>query len=487
MVKYVGVPVFPGNMDRKERRRAIISIAIVSMLLVTSAAIYELVVLNPGHDSALSNQTPLNRNVTLRLIADGLVHPLRAISPPDASARLFVVDQIGKVWTVFPNGTTNDRPFIDISGKLATLSAPYDEKGLLGLAFHPQYATNGKFYLWYSAPLDALAPANWDHTNILSEFKVSADPNLADTGSERFILMSNHPYANHNGGDISFGPDGFLYLPMGDGGGGNDVGTGHSGIGNGQDLTNLLGKILRIDIDKNSSVSVTHAVDSPDGNIAYGVPSDNPFVAGPGRDEIFAYGFRNPAFATFDTGGNHSYFVGNAGQDLYEGVFLVEKGMNYGWPIKENGHCFDRSSPNDPAAGCVRETGYLGEPLVDPIISLPHSSFASSGLAVVGGHVYRGSALPEFQGGYLFGLWRANSVAWITTQNSPKWTFSTLAYSSIQDRSGTQLPGVAVPATGVPGFLMGFGIGADQELYVLTSENQGPDGTTGKVWKILPG
>ena len=473
-------------MDRRQKWRAIITIVIVAMLVVSSAYVY-LLFLNPGHDSVLPNQTHPDSNVTLSLIADGLVHPVRAISPPDGSGRLFIVDQIGKVRIVLPNGTMVERPFIDISSKLVPLSASYDERGLLGLAFHPQFALNGKFYLWYSAPLDNRAPSGWDHTNVLAEFKTSADPNVADVASERFILRSNHPSPNHNGGDISFGPDGFLYVPIGDGGGGNDIGTGHSDIGNGQDLGNVLGKILRLDIAKNLSISVTDTVDSPNGSIAYGIPSDNPFVAGPGRDEIFAYGFRNPAFATFDRGGNHSYYVANAGQDLYEGVFLVEKGKNYGWPIKENGHCFDRSNSLNQGASCVREAGYFGEPLVDPIISLPHSSFASTGLAVVGGYVYRGSAIPGFQGGYLFGLWRADSLVWITAPNSPNWTFSTLDYTSIRDQAGNQIPGTAVNTTGLPGYLMGFGLGADNEIYVITSGNQGPSGSTGKVWKILPG
>ncbi len=487
-IDYIGRDqVFPGSMDKKEKRRAIFTITIIAVMVIASAATVAIILLNPGHDSALPNQTNANATVTIRLVADGFAHPLRTVSPPDGSGRLFVVDQIGKVWVVLPNGTTNVRPFIDISGELVALSQSYDERGLLGLAFHPLYPANGKFYLWYSAPLDANAPAQWDHTNVLSEFKVSADPDVADPSTERLILRSNHPSPNHNGGDICFGPDGFLYLPMGDGGGGNDLGIGHSAIGNGQDLGTVLGKILRIDIDQNSSVGVTETVDSPNGSIAYGIPSDNPFTAGPGRDEIFAYGFRNPAFATFDTDENRSYFVANAGQSLYEGVFLVEKGKNYGWPIKENGHCFDRSNSANQGAACVRDTGYIGEPLVDPIISLPHSSFASTGLTVIGGYAYRGSALTEFQGGYVFGLWRPDSVIWITDPSSANWTFSALTFSSFQDQLGENIPGIPVNTTELPGYLMGFGMGRDGELFVLTSGNLGPSGTTGKVWKILPG
>jgi glucose/arabinose dehydrogenase len=474
------------DMGQDGRRRVIIAVAIVAAIAIASIAIYALV-LNPGHDTALPNQTGVNSNITLRLVADGLTHPLRAVSPTDGSGRTFILDQIGKVWIIHPNGTMNGTPFIDVSSKVIPISASYDERGLLGLAFHPQFSTNGRFYLWYSAPLDPRAPTQWDHTNILGEFRVSADPNVADPLSERYVMRSNHPSPNHNGGDISFGPDGFLYLPMGDGGGGNDVGLGHSAIGNGQDLSTVLGKILRIDVDMNSSVSASDTVDSPNGSIAYGIPSDNPFVSGPGRDEIFAYGFRNPAFATFDTGGNHSYFVANAGQDLYEGVFLVEKGKNYGWPIKENGHCFDRTNSANQAAVCVRDTGYLGEPLIDPIIILPHSSFASTGLAVVGGQVYHGSGVAGWQGGYLFGLWRAGSLMWLTVPDSVNWTFSAIYLTAVQDRAGNPFPGAASNTTALPGYLLGFGVGADREAYVLTSDSQGPSGTTGKVWRIMPG
>jgi glucose/arabinose dehydrogenase len=473
-------------MSQNRKSLTIISIAVV--VLVLSAVVIVLIgAQTPVQNPRLNDQTPPDRNVTLRLVADGLTHPVRAISPPDGSNRLFIVDQIGTVWIMGSNGTLLSEPFINISTKLVPLSPSYDERGLLGLAFHPSYATNGKFYLWYSAPLDAMAPARWDHTNILGEFKTTSDQNIADPSSERIILKSNNPYSNHNGGDINFGPDGYLYLPLGDGGGGNDVGMGHSDIGNGQDLSNVLGKVLRIDIDKNSTVNATQTIDLPGGNIAFGIPADNPFVSGPGRDEIYAYGLRNPAFATFDPGGNHSYFVGNAGQDLYEGAFLVGKGSNCGWPIMENGHCFDRSNSKNLAAGCVRTTGYLGEPLVRPIFSLPHSEFPSGSITVIGGYVYRGSAIPQFQGGYLSGIWLVNSLISISLQNGSDWTYSPLIFTSFQDRNGVQIPGITVPSNDLSSYLMGFGLGSDKELYVLTTENPGPSGSTGKVWKILPG
>jgi glucose/arabinose dehydrogenase len=472
-------------MAAGDRRRTVIVIALMAVLVIAGLGVSVFVLQSPNNNAGTGNQAPVN-NVTLRLVADGLAHPVRAVSPPDGSRRLFIVDQIGKVWIVASNGTMLKEPFIDVSGQMVAISPSYDERGLLGFAFHPDFRSNGKFYLYYSAPLDPTAPVQWDHTNILAEFKVSSDPNRGDMTSERMVLKSNNPYSNHNGGDINFGPDGYLYLPLGDGGNGNDVGMGHSDIGNGQDLSNVLGKVLRIDVNQNSSVSVTHPVDQPDGNIAYGVPADNPFVSGPGRDEIYAYGLRNPAFATFDTGGNHSYFIGNAGQNLFEGVFLVEKGQNCGWPIKENGHCFNRINPNDQAAVCTRTTGYLGEPLVDPIISLSHGSFPSDSIAVVGGRVYRGSDIPGLQGGYLFGMWKANSVVWVAFQNGTDWSYRQLGFSSFLDRNGTPVQGIGVPAMVLPDYLLGFGLGPNQEMYLLTSGDPGPTGSSGKVWKIAP-
>jgi glucose/arabinose dehydrogenase len=469
-----------------ESRRTIIVVVLIAVLVIAGLGVSVLVLQSSNSNPGNVDRAPVS-NVTLKLVADGLGHPVRAVSPPDGSGRLFIADQVGKVWIVASNGTMLDVPFIDISGLMVSLSPSYDERGLLGLAFHPDYKTNGKFYLYYSAPLDPMAPAQWDHTNILGEFRVSSDPNRAEVASERMVLRSNNPYSNHNGGDISFGPDRYLYIPLGDGGNGNDVGMGHSDIGNGQDLSNVLGKVLRVDVDQNSSVSVTHTIDLPDGNIAYGVPADNPFVSGPGRDEIYAYGLRNPAFATFDAGGNHSYFIGNAGQNLFEGVFKVEKGQNCGWPIKENGHCFNRVNANDQAAVCSRTTGYLGEPLVDPIISLPHSAFSSEGIAVVGGYVYRGADIPGLQGGYVFGMWKTDSVMWVAVQNGTEWSYRQLGISAFLGKNGTPVQGIAVPATELPEYLMGFGLGPDNGLYVLTSGNPGPSGSSGKVWKVAPG
>jgi glucose/arabinose dehydrogenase len=210
----------------------------------------------------------------------------------------------------------------------------YDERGLLGLAFHPDYATNGKFYVFYSAPPGPGGPTPdtpWDNMVRVSEFTVYASNSLlTDPNSERVLLEVNHPQFNHNGGTIAFGPDKFLYISIGDGGFMDDNAPDHvedwynvNVGGNAQEVSaNLLGKILRIDVNGDP----------------YSVPADNPFVGKPGLDEIYAFGFRNPYRFSFDMGGNHDLIVGDAGQVLYEEIDNVLKGGNYGWNVKEGTH-----------------------------------------------------------------------------------------------------------------------------------------------------
>ncbi|MDD2788311.1 PQQ-dependent sugar dehydrogenase, partial [Methanoculleus sp.] len=213
--------------------------------------------------------------VGLEFVTGGFTMPVALASPDDGTGRLFVADLPGVIRVI--DAGVNE-PFLDITGRVVDLRTGYDERGLLGLAFHPKFRENGRFFVYYSAPLRDGAPEGWDHTSRVSEFAVST-PNRADPGSERMILEVDQPQANHNGGSIAFGPDGYLYIPLGDGGGANDVGRGHPPGGNGQDIETLLGKILRIDVD---------------GEKPYGIPADNPFVGREGRDEIYAYGLRNP-------------------------------------------------------------------------------------------------------------------------------------------------------------------------------------------------
>ena len=415
--------------------------------------------------------------VGLQLVADGLTSPVTLTSPGDDSGRLFVVDQAGLIRILLPDGTLRPDPFLDLRSRMVALMPGFDERGLLGLAFHPQYAANGRFFVYYSAPLRAGGPAGFNHTGHISEFRVSAaDPNRADPASERILLQVDEPQFNHNGGTLLIGPDdGHLYISLGDGGGANDVGLGHvadwyadNAGGNGQDVTqNLLGNILRIDVDSGSP---------------YGIPPDNPFAGTPGLDEVWAYGFRNPYRMSFDSGGDRELFVADVGQNRFEEVNIVSGGGNYGWNVKEATHCFDAENPNEEPATCPDVVGAghprTGDPLLDPIIEYPQARLGGPGVAVVGGHVYRGSALPQFRGRYIFGDWSSGfgqpdgSLFVAKPRKQGLWEMSDLRVAtSPNGRLNTRL--------------LGFGEDDAGELYVLTTNNTGPTGTTGRVFKLV--
>lgn len=406
--------------------------------------------------------------VGLELVVDGLAAPLALKPAGDDSGRLFVLDQTGQIWILTPEGELMDQPFLDVSERMVELSASYDERGLLGLAFHPDFVENGRFYVYYSAPLREGAPSGWNHTSHISEFVVSEDDSdVADPDSERVIMQVDQPQSNHNAGQIAFGPDGYLYIPLGDGGGANDTGVGHNpDIGNGQDISVLLGSILRIDVD--------------DGD-PYGIPSDNPFVGGEGREEIYAYGFRNPYRIAFDAGGEHQMFVSDAGQNLWEEVNIVTMGGNYGWNIKEGTHCFDPQNPDTSPEECP-DIGPMGQTLIDPIIEYPNARVPGGlGRVVIGGMVYRGSALSAFQGRYIFGDWstgfgQPDGILLVATPPATMgemWSFEEIRIATEEDeRLGR--------------YLLSFGQDTDGELYVLTSDMSGPTGDTGEVLKIVP-
>ncbi|WP_375300593.1 PQQ-dependent sugar dehydrogenase [Niastella sp. OAS944] len=226
------------------------------------------------------------RTLDMQLVAEDFVSPIQLVSS-NASQRLYVVDQIGKIWTIDKDGYKNPTPFLDISSKIVSLNPDGDERGLLGLAFHKDFKTNGRFFIYYQLPPRAGGPvpgATWNNLSRVSEFNVIPDAIRADPNSEKVILEWDDPQGNHNGGSLAFGHDNYLYIAVGDGGGANDVGPGHfddwytpNAGGNAQNLeANFLGKILCIDID----------VASP-----YGIPPANPFVGKPGLDEIWAFGF----------------------------------------------------------------------------------------------------------------------------------------------------------------------------------------------------
>jgi glucose/arabinose dehydrogenase len=302
-------------------------------------------------------------------VASGLMAPVSMAHAGDKSGRLFVCEQTGRI-RIVRSGKLIDRPFLDLSSKLDDIGKVYSEKGLLGLAFHPQYKRNGRFFVYYSAPS---AEKGSDHKSVLAEYRVlAADPDQADINSQFVIMEIQQPESNHNGGQIEFGPDGMLYIGLGDGGGAGDQ---HGTIGNGQDLGTVLGKILRIDVDKNRP---------------YAVPADNPFIGRKEvKKEIWAYGLRNPWRFSFDRATGKLY-CGDVGQHKWEEINVIEKGKNYGWRIMEGNHCYD------PESGC-RQNG----------LELPVGEYAHDrGISVTGGYVYRGKKVPALSGKYIFGDWK---------------------------------------------------------------------------------
>ncbi len=274
----------------------------------------------------------------------------------DGSGRMFVVEKPGRVW-ILQDGKRLPQPFLDITDRVRSRES---ERGLLSIAFHPSYEDNGRFFVNYT---------DQKGNTVVAEYRVSSDPNRADPNSERVLLYIEQPAANHNGGQLQFGPDGYLYIGMGDGGSAGDP------WGNAQNLGVLLGKMLRIDVD---------------GGDPYGVPSDNPFVGQEGaRPEIWAYGLRNPWRFSFDRQTGDLY-IADVGQNKWEEVDVAlapdPGGQNYGWDIMEGFHCFE------PPEGCD-PTG-----LTPPVVEYGHDK----GCSITGGYVYRGPTYTDIQGTYFF-------------------------------------------------------------------------------------
>jgi glucose/arabinose dehydrogenase len=412
-------------------------------------------------------------------VAEGLASPVAMAVVTDDGGRIFIGDQAGLVRIVSADGQLMEEPFLDIRDRMVELDPEYDERGLLGLAFHPDYMNNGRFYVYYSAPLRADAPAGWDHTSHISEFTVSADnPDVADPASERILLQVDQPQFNHNAGSIAFGPDGYLYIPLGDGGAADDNDEGHvedwyevNAGGNAQVIaSNLLGSILRIDVDNQGAEGQPYAI-----------PADNPFIDVEGAAETWAFGFRNPYRMSFDMGGSNQLFVGDAGQNLWEEVSIVESGGNYGWNVKEGTHCFSTENPDQSLDECP-DMDPDGRPLVDPVIEYQNANAEGGlGLVVIGGNVYRGSAMPDWDGYYIFGDWSTSFdlpdgtllIAIPSDAEGELWTISELMIEGIDGgRLGE--------------YLLSFGQDANGEVYILTTETAGPSGTTGKLYRLIP-
>lgn len=375
--------------------------------------------------------SPIHLN--LKLISKGFTSPVGMASPKDGTHRMFIIEQGGKI-KILKNGALLSAPFIDISKKLDGLNIAYSEKGLLGIAFHPDYKTNGLFYLYYSAKLESDI---YDHKSVVACYKVSsANADIADEKSEVVVMEIPEPESNHNGGCLQFGKDGYLYIGVGDGGGAGDE---HGTTGNGQNLATWLGKILRIDIDTKKP---------------FAVPSDNPFVSTPGaKAEIFSYGLRNPWRFSFDrvTG---QLFCADVGQNQWEEVNIVEKGKNYGWLIMEGYHCFN------PSSGCKTDG------LTLPIHEYSHEE----GVSICGGYMYRGQMFPSLHNFYLFGDW-SGKLFYLKKDKEEGWQNGDVYVNGSNNNDiGSKINSMGEDENG--------------EVYVITQHLFGPKSPTGAVYRL---
>jgi len=367
------------------------------------------------HGCGSESEPALPQGIGARLesVVSGLSSPLYLTSPPGDLSRLFIVEQ-GGIIRVIKDGALLPVPFLDISTRISAGG----EQGLLGLAFYPDYSTSGRFAVHYTDP------AGDTH---LSIFQISADPDVADAASELVILTADQPYANHNGGQLTFGPDGLLYLGLGDGGAGNDP------EGRAQNLSDLLGSILRVDVQTGTS---------------YTIPADNPFVGQAGvQPEVWSYGLRNPWRFSFDRATGDLY-IADVGETGYEEVDVAPssdgggKGTNFGWNIMEGTHCLTDASCD--------QTG-----LTLPVFEYGHDQ----GCSIIGGYVYRGSAIPDLQGQYFYA---DLCQGWVRSLR-----YSAGAATEVTDWP-TLRPG---------GSVFSFGEDAAGELYVLS---------TAGVFRLVP-
>ncbi len=403
-------------------------------------------------ETTTENAVPTGPTVGLERVVGGFQVPTDMALLPGEDRRL-VVDLPGIVY-LNEGDELREEPFLDVRDRLAELVG---ERGLLGLAPHPNYAENRRFYARYSAPLADDAPEEFSHTEVLAEFEATADGTSARPDSERVLLEVHEPRKVHNGGAVAFGPDGYLYTSYGDGGGPRDTGPGHASDwyeqnrgGNGQDVTeNLLGSILRLDVD------------SREGDKPYGIPEDNPLVGTTGLDEHYAWGFRNPWRMGFSDG---DLYAADVGQNRYEEVDRVVKGGNYGWNVREGTHCYGTESLSDMPETCPTATPpdvRGGEPLRKPVIEYPHARNGETiGISVIGGYLYDGS-IDALDGKYVFGDYskqgepRGSLFAATPTRNG-LWEFEQLQVEGAEDGA-------------VEGYLIAIARDDGGELFALTS------------------
>jgi glucose/arabinose dehydrogenase len=346
-------------------------------------------------------------------VANNLSEPVDLTSPPGDTARVFIVEKTGTI-RILRGGQVLARAFLDISG----LVSSGGEQGLLGLAFHPQYASNGKFYVHYT---------DKPNGNIhVVEYLVSSNPDSASATNREILFQDHSRYSNHNGGQVAFGPDGYLYIGLGDGGSGGDP------QGNGQNLNVLLAKILRIDVNSGSP---------------YAIPAANPFQGQTGkRGEIWSYGQRNPWRFSFDRG-NGDMYIGDVGQERWEEVNYEPAGMggrNYGWNRMEGKHCY-------PPGTTCNQTG-----LVLPVAEYDHQA----GCSITGGYVYRGRLHPELAGTYFYGDYCTGLLR----------SFRIMNGAAVEEKDWTRA--LRTEAGGAMQGLSSFGLDAAGELYLVLLDGE---------------
>ncbi|NUP88514.1 MAG: PQQ-dependent sugar dehydrogenase [Candidatus Sumerlaeia bacterium] len=414
-------------------------------------------------------------SIELEVVASGLVAPIGLEEPDDGTGRLFIYDQAGFIWVV-ESGALLPTPLLDVSARLVTLGVAgpgtFDERGLIGFALHPDFTSNRRFYTFTSEPVSGTA----DFTNtsptqncqtVIAEWQTQpGNPNLADLGSRREILRIDKQQFNHNGGTMRFGPDGMLYIAIGDGGGADDSndGTqfgnpirGHDYPGNGQDTGTIYGNILRIDVDGSDGV-----------NGQYGIPAGNPFVGGQGLDEIWVYGLRNPFLFSFDSLTGDLY-IGDVGQNQIEEVHIAGAGDNCGWRHMEGSFFFD---PNGTSPG--RLVSIPIEPIPPDLLAPVAEYDHGDGISIMGGFVYRGTAIPALDGLYVTGDFTRS--------------FATPSGRLFHLDGANEFHELRIgdPERPFGLFLKGFGEDRSGEIYACGSTDIGPFGTSGVVLRLVP-
>ncbi|MEO0367243.1 MAG: PQQ-dependent sugar dehydrogenase [Pseudomonadota bacterium] len=407
-------------------------------------------------------------------VATGFTAPLKALTAPGIAGSLFVVEQGGRVFRVdLTDGSKT--LFMDISDQLVALNNGYDERGLLGLAFHPDFSTNGLFYTYQSRPRivseDSLVdftpfPPNVapDHRSYIVEHRAS-DPSCNSSIQQTKVLMViDQPAPNHNGGDLAFGPDQMLYVSLGDGGNGGDKNAlggdnnldvdGFGLFGNGRNLETVLGTILRVDVDGNNS-----------SNGRYGVPVDNPMVGEEGLDEIYAYGFRNPFRISFDHV-TQKLYAGDVGQQDIEEIDDVQSGGNYGWNYKEGSLFYIEFNDQQPFVS-EDAVPYAPNDLIDPLVEYDHDE----GISVTGGYVYRGSQVEDLEGLYVF----ADYLGGFDKK---------LLYFDPDPGEGGSPTIEKALMPDLDDNVTGFGEDVEKELYFLTNPSVSPTDPDGRLMKI---